>query len=86
MVEQSGLQLLSVEDMPVAGDAYVFMARLPVRLDWLLDNNIVLWGVDDQVRMVARDPADSRVVDLIAYLFPERAPAQYLGRAQDIDG
>jgi general secretion pathway protein E len=85
LVEQSGLSLLSADEMPAAGDAYAFMAQLPVRLEWLLDNDIVLWSVNNQVQMVARDPADSRVIDLIAYLFPECLPRQYLGRAQDID-
>ncbi len=85
LTEQSGLPLMAAAAMPAPSDAYAFMAQLPVRLDWLLDNNLVLWETEADLHMIARDLADSRVIDLVTYTFPDRSPKQYLARAQDID-
>ena len=85
LTEQSGLPLMAAAAMPAPSDAYAFMAQLPVRLEWLLDNNLVLWETEDDLHMIARDLADSRVIDLVAYTFPERSPRQHLARGQDID-
>jgi len=83
--EQADLPVMAAAAMPAPSDAYAFMAQLPVRLEWLLDNNMVLWEAEGDLQMVARDLADSRVVDLVAYTFPDRLPKQYLARGQDID-
>lgn len=85
LTEQSGLPLMAAAAMPAPSGAYAFMAQLPVRLDWLLDNNLVLWETETDLHMIARDLADSRVIDLVTYTFPDRSPKQYLARAQDID-
>ncbi len=85
LTEQSGLPLMAAAAMPAPSDAYGFMAQLPVRLEWLLDNNLVLWETESDLHMIARDLADSRVVDLVTYAFPDRSPKQYLARGQDID-
>ncbi|AZZ46883.1 type II secretion system protein [Pseudomonadaceae bacterium SI-3] len=85
LAEQSGLPLMAAAAMPAPSDAYAFMAQLPVRLDWLLDNNLVLWEAEGDLHMIARDLADSRVIDLVTYTFPDRSHKQHLARAQDID-
>ncbi len=83
--EQLGYPCLSPIDMPAALDIYQCIVELPVRMEWWLDNEVLLWKVDQQLHVVARDPLDSRVQDLLAYLFPQRNYHTRLARAQDID-
>lgn len=85
LAEQMGLPVMASDDMPAPAEIYAFMARLAVRLDWLLDHNLVLWEADGELRLLAKDPNESRIVDLIAYLYPDRSPRRYLARVQDID-
>ncbi len=84
LAEQSGLPLVGA-DLPVPADAYAFMSQLGVRLDWLLDNNLVLWEAGGAVHALAKDLNDSRVTDLLGYLFGERQPSRYLVRTQDVE-
>ncbi|WP_312513488.1 GspE/PulE family protein [Stutzerimonas nitrititolerans] len=85
LVEYSGLPLMASAQMPAPSDVFVFMAQLPVRLEWLLDNNLLLWESDGDLHVLAKDLNDSRVVDLLAYTFRDREPRRYLARTQDID-
>lgn len=85
LTQQTGLHLLSNDDLPSPSEVYSFMATLEVRLDWLLDNNLLLWEHNGDLHMLAKDLNDSRIVDLLAYLFPHNQPKRYLGRTQDID-
>ncbi|WP_312245573.1 GspE/PulE family protein [Stutzerimonas nitrititolerans] len=85
LVEHSGLPLMASAQMPAPSDVFVFMAQLPVRLEWLLDNNLLLWESGGDLHVLAKDLNDSRVVDLLAYTFPDREPRRYLARTQDID-
>lgn len=83
--EQMVLAIMASSDMPAPAVAYEFMAQLPVRLDWLLDNNVVLWDAEGTLHVLAKDLNDSRVVDLLAYSFPGRLLERYLARTQDLD-
>ena len=83
--EQTQLPLMSGSDMPAPGVAYEFMAQLPVRLDWLLDNHVVLWETGELLHVLAKDLNDSRIVDLLAYTFPNRVLVRHLARTQDLD-
>lgn len=85
LAQQNGLPLLSGDELPTTAEIYTFMATLEVRLDWLLDNNLLLWEKDGDLNVLAKDLNDSRIIDLLAYLFPQRAPRRYLARTQDID-
>jgi general secretion pathway protein E len=61
------------------------MSSLPLRLDWMLDNNILLWEESNNLHVLAKDLNDSRVSDLLNYSFAGQEPKRYLARVQDID-
>ncbi|GAB3394508.1 GspE/PulE family protein [Azotobacter armeniacus] len=83
--EQLGLPVMEGADMPAPATVYACMSGLSLRLDWLLDNNVLLWEEVDRLHVLAKDPNDSRVVDLLSYSFGDRELVRYLARAQDVD-
>ncbi len=85
LCEHLGLPLMADTDMPAPATVYAFMAALPLRLDWLLDNNVLLWDESDELQVLARDTHDSRLADLLDYTFPGRPQRRYLARTQDLD-
>lgn len=84
--EQLSLRVLAAEELPAPATVYSFMAALPVRMDWLLDHNLLVWEVDGQLQVLARDLNDSRVQDLLRYLFPGRSSLCHLARNHDLEG
>ncbi|MGB5855886.1 MAG: ATPase, T2SS/T4P/T4SS family [Oceanisphaera sp.] len=85
LVPHLGLARLAEDDLPQAATLYAFMNSLPMRLEWLLDNEVMLWEDQNQLNLVARDLMDSRLNDLLNYTFSERAITRWLVRSQDID-
>lgn len=83
--EQLGYSYLGTADMPAALDVFQCISTLPVRLEWWIDNEVLLWEVAGQLQCAARDPVDSRLRDLLAYTFPDRTLRIWLARSQDID-
>ncbi|MBL0559929.1 GspE/PulE family protein [Aeromonas hydrophila] len=71
--------------MPAPLDIYQCLLPLPIRLEWWLDNDALLWEVDGQLQLVAKDPLETQLQDLITYLFAERPVQYWLARTQDID-
>lgn len=76
---------LSEEALPPAATLYAFMSKLPMRLEWLLDNDVLLWEEQGELNLLARDLMDSRLNDLLNYSFAGRTIKRWLVRSQDID-
>ncbi|CAD7548543.1 GspE/PulE family protein [Aeromonas hydrophila] len=83
--EQLGYPCVESAHMPAPLDIYQCLLPLPVRLEWWLDNDALLWEVDGQLQLVAKDPLETQLQDLIAYLFAGRPVQYWLARTQDID-
>ncbi|MEW7866411.1 MULTISPECIES: GspE/PulE family protein [Aeromonas] len=83
--EQLGYPCVEPAHMPAPLDIYQCLLPLPVRLEWWLDNDALLWEVDGQLQLVAKDPLETQLQDLIAYLFAGRPVQYWLARTQDID-
>ncbi|MFM4973611.1 GspE/PulE family protein, partial [Aeromonas veronii] len=83
--EQLGYPCVEPSHMPAPLDIYQCLLPLPVRLEWWLDNDALLWEVDGQLQLVAKDPLETQLQDLIAYLFAGRPVQYWLARTQDID-
>ncbi|WP_123246970.1 GspE/PulE family protein [Aeromonas dhakensis] len=83
--EQLGYPCVEPAHMPAPLDIYQCLLPLPVRLEWWLDNDALLWEVDGQLQLVAKDPLEMQLQDLIAYLFVGRPVQYWLARTQDID-
>ena len=85
LVPHLDLARLYEDHLPPAATLYTFMNALPIRLDWLLDNEVILWEEGEQLNLLARDLMDSRLNDLLNYTFNERHITRWLVRSQDID-
>ncbi len=83
--EQLGYLCIEPAYMPAPLDIYQCLLSLPVRLEWWLDNDALLWEVDGQLQLVAKDPLETQLQDLVAYLFTGRPVQYWLARTQDID-
>ncbi|HDX8452469.1 TPA: Flp pilus assembly complex ATPase component TadA [Aeromonas hydrophila] len=83
--EQLGYPCVESAHMPAPLDIYQCLLSLPVRLEWWLDNDALLWEVDGQLQLVAKDPLETQLQDLVAYLFTGRPVQYWLARTQDID-
>ncbi|WP_035025379.1 GspE/PulE family protein [Enterovibrio calviensis] len=75
------------EALPNASDCYLHMRELPVKIDWLLDNNVIAWpsGIDSQFNILAKDTQDPVLNDLSWSVFAGKDIMYWLGNAQDID-
>ena len=85
LVVHLNMARLPEEALPPAATLYAFMNHLPVRLEWLLDNDVLLWEEQGELNLLARDLMDSRLNDLLNYSFAERTIKRWLVRSQDID-
>lgn len=83
--EQLGYPCLPPAHLPSPTLVYQCLHALPLKMDWWLDNEVLLWEDNGVLQLAARDPLDSRVQDLLAYSFPGRTTNIWLARSQDID-
>src|SRR5690606_9705917 len=70
--QHTGAVLLRESELPAPATIYAFMSALPVRVEWWLDRSALLWEMDGAVHLLARDPGDSHLLDLLRYQFGER--------------
>ncbi len=71
LAEQIGLLYLAdTDDLPDAMDMYRFMSTSPIKLEWFLDNAVLMWQQDDQVYCLARDIPDHRIAEALEYFYP----------------
>ena len=45
--QQGALYLRSTEDLPDSLDVYQFMSESPIKLDWFLDNAVLMWRQEE---------------------------------------
>ena len=90
LAEQIGaLYLADADDLPDTLDMYRFMSESPIKLDWFLDNAVLMWQQDAQVFCLARDIPDHRVTETLEYFYqatdqsPDQSPDQAADQAPD---
>ena len=71
LAEQIGaLYLADADDLPDTLDMYRFMSASSIKLEWFLDNAVLLWqGQDEQIYCLARDIPDHRVAETLEYFY-----------------
>ena len=71
LAEQIGLLYLAdADDLPDAMDMYRFMSTSPIKLEWFLDNAVLMWQQDEQIYCLARDIPDHRIAETLEYFYP----------------
>lgn len=84
---QLGIPVLNPEDVPKTTQPVLVaieQAKLP--LAWWLDQEVVAWeAADGPIRVIARDPMQDSLVEIIAGAFAGHAMSWFLCRNQDVD-
>ncbi len=78
LAEQIGaLYLDDAEDLPDTLDMYRFMSASPIKLEWFLDNAVLMWEQDDEIHCLARDIPDPTVTETLEYFYQsDQQPGQ----------
>ena len=70
LAEQIGaLYLADADDLPDTLDMYRFMSASSIKLEWFLDNAVLMWQQDEQIYCLARDIPDHRVAETLEYFY-----------------
>ena len=77
LAEQIGaLYLADAEDLPDTLDMYRFMSDSGIKLEWFLDNAVLMWQQGENVCCLARDIPDSGLAETLEYFYgtPDQPP------------
>ncbi len=87
LAEQTGIALLESSQWPAdASDARAVMEASGLMPDWWLDAGVAAWQVaDGRVLVVARDPMDPGLEEILQARLPPDAWEWRLARSQDVD-
>ncbi len=90
LAEQIGaLYLADAEDLPDTLDMYRFMSESSIKLEWFLDNAVLMWRQGENVYCLARDIPDSSVAETLEYFYrtadqsPDRPSSEAPGQSHD---
>ena len=84
--EQLGVVYLrDTDDLPDNLTVYRFMVDSPVKLDWLLDNHVLLWREDDTLKCIGHDVQDRALLEALSYFYPTEPVTFYLAANHQID-
>ena len=83
LAEQIGaLYLADAEDLPDKMDMYRFMSESSIKLEWFLDNAVLMWRRGEDIFCLARDMPDPSVTQTLEYFY--QASDQSSGAAPPI--
>ena len=84
--ERLGVAYLRSDDaLPEDMAVYRFMVESPIKLDWFLDNAVLLWRQDGALRCLARDIEDQALLEALGYFYPCEPVAFCLAPNHQID-
>ena len=86
LAEQHGaVHLRNAEDLPDSLDVYRFMSESPIRLEWLLDNAVLMWRQGAELFCLARDILDHALLEALGYFYPGQSVTFCLAANHQID-
>ena len=62
--------LRNADDLPDSLDVYQFVSESPIRLEWFLDNAVLMWREDEALLCLARDVVDHALLETLNYFYP----------------
>ena len=68
--QQGALYLRGAEELPDSLDVYQFMCESPIKLDWFLDNAVLMWRREEALCCIARDIQDHALLATLEYFYP----------------
>ena len=86
LAEQQGAAYLrDAEELPDSLDVYRFMSESPIKLEWFLDNAVLMWSRDGELCCIARDVQDHALLETLNYFHPGRPVTFCLAANHQID-
>lgn len=87
LAEQLGVPYLrDSQDLPDSLEVHHFMSASPIKLEWLLDQAVLLWrDGDERLHCLARDILDEKLQETLNYFYPGEPVAFQLAPAHQID-
>ena len=62
--------LRNAEDLPDSLEMYQFLSGSPIKLEWFLDNAVLMWSRGEELCCLARDIQDHALLEALNYFFP----------------
>ena len=86
LAEQQGAAYLrNAEDLPDSLDVYQFVSESPIKLDWFLDNSVLMWRQAGKLSCIARDIGDHALLSALNYFYPGETVTFCLAPNHQID-
>ena len=82
---QGATYLHDDEEMPDGFEVYRFISRSPIKLEWFLDNGVLMWRRDSRLFCIARDILDHGVIATVVYFYPDEQVTYCLTASHRID-
>lgn len=71
---------------PTAGEVMANAEILGLRVDWLLDQQVIIWSpAEGQLACASRDPLSPVLAEGLRFALPEATPALVLARSQELE-
>ncbi len=83
--QQDALYLRNTEDFPDSLEVYQFMSESPIKLEWFLDNEVLMWRRDEVLSCIARDILDHALLEALNYFYPGEPVTFCLAAGHQID-
>ena len=77
--------LRNADDLPDSLEMYQFLSESPVKLEWFLDNAVLMWSREDTLFCLARDIQDHALLEALNYFYPGRPVTFCLAPNHQID-
>ena len=86
VAEQHGAVFLrNAEDLPDSLEVYHFVSESPIKLEWFLDNAVLMWSRDGELCCIARDILDPALLETLNYFHPGRSVRFFLAAGHQIE-
>ena len=77
--------LRNAKDLPDGMEVYQFLSVSPIKLEWFLDNAVLMWGRDEELCHLARDIQDHARLEALTHFYHGQPVTFYLAANHQID-
>ena len=86
LAEQQGARYLrGADELPDSLEVYQFLSESSIKLDWFLDNAVLIWRQGEELFCIARDIQDHALLATLEYFYPGEPVTWCLAANHQID-
>ena len=86
LAEQQGARYLrGAGELPDSLEVYQFLSESSIKLDWFLDNAVLIWRWEEELFCIARDIQDHALLATLEYFYPGEPVTWCLAANHQID-